>query len=120
MATRDATTGAAGTLNGSIPMTPGEFRRLSDEIGLLAAPLRGGHGDHGDVDREGATVIPDGNRHLLRQRLDTLRAVLATASVAEADGSAVVGSRVTVCDQEGVADTYGAAAQPPLEHEGSA
>ena len=106
MVTQNAAVAASGTLDGAIPMTSGAFRRLTEEIGLLVATLRSGHGDHGDVDREAATVIPDGNRHLLRQRLDTLRAVLDTAYVAEADGSAVVGTRVTVRDQEGFADTY--------------
>ncbi len=42
----------------------------------------------------------------MTQRLVSLRRVLAAVQVVEPDGTALVGSRVTVRDPDGCADTY--------------
>ena len=106
MATQDATVSASGTLDGAIPMTADAFSRLSEEIGLLVATLRNGSVDLVNAGSDAPSVLPDGKRHLLRQRLNRLRAVLASAYVAAADGTAVAGTRVTVRDSDGLVDTY--------------
>ena len=47
-----------------------------------------------------------GELHVLTQRRDALRSALGAAVVADDDGTVVVGSRVTVRDAEGDADSY--------------
>lgn len=93
-----------------LPITPDLFRRLEAELDRLTAALR---------DRE-ATVwqepiigdptssasAPFGKLQHLEHRLDALRHGLRAVEIVEPDGTVVVGSRVTVREDDGSEVTY--------------
>lgn len=98
------------TLVGRVPMTAVAFGELEAEIGQLTesileartAALEAGNGG----DQKAPTISVSGELHVLTQRRDALRAALGAAVVAEDDGAVVVGSRVTVRDEDGATDSY--------------
>lgn len=95
---------------GRIPMTAAAFSELEAEIGQLTASILEAHtaalAAKDGADQEAPTVSVSGELHVLTQRRDALRAALGAAVVANEDGTVVVGSRVTVRDAEGDADSY--------------
>lgn len=95
---------------GRIPMTASAFRELEAEISQLTASILDARTaaleERNGGDQELPTVSVSGELHVLTQRRDALRAALGAAIVTDDDGSAVVGSRVTVRDAEGDADSY--------------
>jgi transcription elongation GreA/GreB family factor len=98
------------TLVGRMPMTPEAIRDLDVEIQHLTSSIAGAHlaalEASAGGDAEGPAVMVAGDLHVLTQRRDALSAALSAAVLAHEDGVAVVGSRVTVRDPEGDADTY--------------
>jgi transcription elongation GreA/GreB family factor len=101
--------GASATVHG-LPMTREVFHRLEAEVGRLAdslpavaAPIL--VGEFGEELVVG-TVPAAWEFHVGTQRLNTLRRVLAAARVVNPNGTAVVGSRVLVRDDDGSLDTY--------------
>ena len=95
---------------GRIPMTASAFHELEAEIEQLAASLLDARTAALEAtnggDQEAPTVSVSGEIHVLTQRRDALRSALGAAVVAVDDGTVVVGSRVTVRDAEGEADSY--------------
>ena len=95
---------------GYIPMTAAAFRELDAEIGHLTASILEARtaalAAKDGADQEAPTVSVSGELHVLTQRRDALRSALGAAVVADDDGTVVVGSRVTVRDAEGDADSY--------------
>jgi transcription elongation factor GreA len=95
---------------GRIPMTAAAFRELEAEIGQLTASLLDARAaaleEKNGSDEEAPVVRVSGELHVLTQRRDALRAALGAAVVADDDGAVVVGSRVTVRDADGDADSY--------------
>ncbi len=93
-----------------LPMTREVFHRLQAEVerladGLPTTPtvaLTDGMAE----DVFTAAVPAAWELHLETQRLNTLRRVLAEACVVTPDGTAVVGSRVVIRDDDGSLDTY--------------
>ena len=103
-------TNGTATLVSRIPMTAEALHHLEAEIECLAASLAEARtaapaARAGD-DSEAPTVPVAEELHLMHQRLEALRRVLAAAKVVEPDGAAVIGSRVTVRDPDGCVDTY--------------
>lgn len=98
------------TLGGGVPMTAEALRELDAEIQHLTSSIAGARTAALEAsaggDAEAPTVTVAGDLHVLTQRRDALRAALSAAVVTNGDGVAVVGSRVTVRDPEGDADTY--------------
>ncbi|HLH21914.1 MAG TPA: GreA/GreB family elongation factor [Chloroflexota bacterium] len=80
-----------------------EVERLMDSLPAIAAPVLA---DGVSEDAAPATVPAAWDFHLGAQRLDTLRRVLAQACVVQPDGTAIVGSRIQVRDDDGSLDTY--------------
>ena len=95
---------------GRIPMTASAFHELEAEIEQLAASLLDARAAALEAanggDQQAPTVSVSGEIHVLTQRRDALRSALGAAVVAVDDGTVVVGSRVTVRDAEGEADSY--------------
>ena len=95
---------------GRIPMTAAAFSELEAELGRLTASILEARtaalAAKDGADQEAPTVSVSGELHVLTQRRDALRAALGAAVVADEDGTVVVGSRVTVLDAEGDADSY--------------
>jgi hypothetical protein len=92
---------------GGLPMTREVFHRLGAEVERLADSLPAVV----VVDSAGEELITPAvpavwEFHLGAQRLATLRRVLTQARVVEPDGTAVVGSRVVIRDDDGSLDTY--------------
>ena len=98
------------TLVSGIPMTAEALSNLEAEIERLTASLAEARTAAPDAcagdDPEAPTASAAEALHLMTQRLEALRGVLVAARVVEPDGAAVVGSRVTVRDPDGCADTY--------------
>lgn len=98
------------TLGGSVPMTAEALRDLDAEIQRLTSSIAGARMAALEAsaggDAEAPTVTVAGELHVLTQRRDALRAAMSAAVVTQDDGVAVVGSRVTVRDRAGDADTY--------------
>jgi transcription elongation factor GreA len=102
-------TGIATPL-GRIPMTAAAFREVEAEIeqltaSLLDAQMAALEAANGG-DQEAPTASVSGELHVLTQRCDALRAALGAAVVTDDDGTVVVGSRVTIRDTEGEADSF--------------
>jgi transcription elongation factor GreA len=95
---------------GSLPMTREVFHRVEAEVERLAAHLPTVAASivvDGASEELSAPAVPAAwEFHLGARRLDTLRRVLAQARVVSPDGTAVVGSRVVVRDDDGSLDTY--------------
>jgi transcription elongation factor GreA len=110
MSVHVSTRNGIATPHGRIPMTAAAFREWEAEIEQLTASLVDARtaaleATHGG-DHEAPTVSVSGELHVLSQRRDALRAALGAALVTDDDGTVVVGSRVTVRDADGHADSY--------------
>jgi transcription elongation factor GreA len=101
---------STAVIGGSVPMTATAFRELDAEIENLASSIASARTAaleaFDGADDETPTVTVAGDLHVLTQRHDALRAALSAAVVTEDDGAVVVGSRVTILDPDGDADTY--------------
>ena len=104
-----ATTGATA-LEGPIPMTPESYRRLEAEVDCLTVSVGDSQAtaweDAISGDADAATVVANGELHLLTHRLAKLRAVLAAARLVQPDGQVVVGSSVTLEDADGARERH--------------
>jgi transcription elongation factor GreA len=80
-----------------------EVERLADDLPTIPTPVA----LDGMSEDVFITAVPVAwELHLGAQRLSTLRRVLAEAQVVTPDGTAVVGSRVLIRDDDGSLDTY--------------
>jgi transcription elongation factor GreA len=80
-----------------------EVERLADDLPAVPTPVS----LDGMSEDAFVTAVPAAwELHLGAQRLSTLRRVLAEARVVTPDGTAVVGSRVLIRDDDGSLDTY--------------
>jgi transcription elongation factor GreA len=95
---------------GGLPMTREVFHRLQTEVERLEDSLpalpTALFVDSDPEDGAIAVVPAAWELHLGAQRLATLRRVLARARVVTRDGTAVLGSRVVIRDDDGERDTY--------------
>ena len=80
-----------------------EVERLAGRLPAVAAPLLA---DGLSEDLVDSAVPAAWEVRLGTQRVDTLRQVLAQACVVEPNGTAVIGSRVVIRDDDGSLDTY--------------
>jgi hypothetical protein len=93
-----------------IPITPEAFRWLEMEVDRLAAmvndesPTAWMKSQSGDSDAP--TFMVNGDFELLVRRLGKLRAAMASSQVTRPDGSAMVGTWVTVRDEDGLLESY--------------
>ena len=105
MKTQTTTNGLAAS-GRWIPMTPAAFRLLETEADRLVAAVGDSQstawadGISGEPDAP--TFVANGELHLLTQRLAKLRAAIANSHVVQPDGRAVVGTRITVNDANGL------------------
>jgi hypothetical protein len=93
-----------------IPITPSAFRWLELEVDRLSAYLDCESATawmknlSGDADAP--TFMGNGELDVLARRLDKLRTAVAGSHVMESDGSAMVGTSVTVQAEDGSRESY--------------
>jgi transcription elongation factor GreA len=98
------------TTTEGLPMTQEVLHRLEAEVARLADSLPAVAAsvvvDDTSEDSVSPSVPAAWEFRLGAQRLDTLRRALARARVVQPNGTAVVGSRVVIRDDEGSLDAY--------------
>jgi transcription elongation GreA/GreB family factor len=93
-----------------LPITPRAFRWLEVEVDRLAATADGQSATawmnslSGDADAP--TFMANGEFDVLVRRLAKLRGAIASAEVAQPDGSVMVGTCVTVRAEDGSLESY--------------
>jgi hypothetical protein len=93
-----------------IPITPAAFRWLEREVDRLAAMVD----DESSTawmksmsgDSDAPTFIANGDFELLVRRLGKLRAAIVRSQITRPNGSAMVGTRVTVRTEDGLIESY--------------
>jgi len=91
----------------TIPITAPAFRRLGAEVARLARDLHDAQrGARQDVGVDEATPLAAGAVQVLARRLDALKRTLEVGEIVEADGRAVLGTRVTLRFDDGEVEVF--------------